>query len=236
MPFGWLPLNIGETSLDDLVLRVTDGSTLRGRVVLDDTGVPPPAAETIRVTAMPVEFDSAPIGGGPPPSETRDDLTFEVRKLSGLRRIFVNVASPNWALKKITVNGIDVTDSPVDFRTKDVDDVEAVLTPKVSRLSGTVSDDRGTISDYAVVVFASDPTKWTDRSRFVVMARPTQQGRFELRGLPPDEYLAIALPGLTGQEWTDPDFLQQLRSQATTFLLGEGESRTLDLKLKKKPI
>jgi hypothetical protein len=236
MPFGAMPLTVGNVPLDDVVLRVTDGTTLRGKVVLDDPAVPPPPAQTVRVTAIPVEFDSAPMAGGPPPSETRDDLTFEVGKLSGLRRILVNVASPNWALKKITLNGIDVTDTPVDFRTKDMEGVEVLLTPKVSRVSGTVSDDKGPIPDYAVVIFASDPTKWTDRSRFVLMARPTQQGRFELRGLPPDEYLAIALPGLTGQEWTDPDFLQQLRSQATTFLLGDGESRTLELKLKKKPI
>ena len=236
MSFGWLALDIGDTNLEDVVLRVTDGSTLRGKVVLDDTSVAPPAAQTVRVTATPVEFDSAPIAGGPPPSQTREDLTFEVGKLSGLRRIFVNVASPNWALRKITLNGIDVTDSPVDFRTKDVDGVEVVLTPKVSRLSGSVSDDKGPISDYAVVVFSSDPTKWTDRSRFVVMARPTQQGRFELRGLPPEEYLAIALPGVTGTEWMDPDFLQQLRAQATSFTLAEGEARTLALTLKKKPI
>lgn len=236
MPFGFAPVTVGSGNLDDVVLRATNGTTLRGKVVLDDSAASPPPAQTVRVTAMPVEFDSAPMSGGPPPSETRQDLTFEVSRLSGLRRILVTVATPDWALKKITVDGIDVTDAPVDFRTKDVEGVEVLLTPKVSRVAGAVSDDTGPIADYAVVIFASDPTKWTDRSRFVQMARPTQRGRFELRGLPPDEYLAIALPGVTGQEWTDPDFLQQLRAQAATFLLGEGESRTLDLKVKKKPI
>jgi hypothetical protein len=235
MPFGAMPLTVTDAPLDNVVLAVSDGTTLRGKIVSDDSATAPPAAQMVRVTALPVEFDFAPLGGGPPPSETRDDLTFEVKKLSGLRRILVSVASPTWALGKITVNGIDVTDSPVDFRKADVE-AEVVLTPKVSRLSGAVSDDKGPTADYAVVIFSSDPTKWVDRSRFVVMARPTQQGRFELRGLPSDEYLAIALQGVTGQEWTDPDFLQQLRTQATPFSLGEGESRVLALKLKKKPI
>jgi len=85
------------------------------------------------------------------------------------------------------------------------------------------------------VVFASDPTKWIDRSRFVLLARPTQQGRFDVRGMPPEEYLAIALPNVVGGEWQDPEFLQQLRGQATSFVLTEGESRTLQLKLKKRP-
>ena len=236
MPFGAMPLSVGDANVDEVVLKVTNGAALRGKFVLEDTAVAPPTARTARVTAIPVEFDSAPMGGGPAPSETRDDLTFEVLKLSGLRRILVSVSDQAWALKKIVLNGIDVTDSAVDFRGADVEGVEVVLTPKVSRLSGVVSDDKGPVSDYAVVIFSSDPTKWTDRSRFVVMARPTQQGRFELRGLPPEEYLVIALPGVIGQEWTDPDFLQQLRSQATRLLLGEGESQVLDLKLKKKPI
>jgi hypothetical protein len=138
-------------------------------------------------------------------------------------------------LKKITLNDLDITDSPLDFRTKNVDGVNVVLTSKVTRIGGGVSDDKGSISDYAVVIFASDPTKWLDRSRFVVMARPTQQGRFEVRGLPPEDYLAVALPNVVGNEYMDPEFLQQLRRLAASFTLGEGESRTLELKLMKRP-
>ena len=113
--------------------------------------------------------------------------------------------------------------------------VQVVLTPKVSRIGGGVSDDKGSISDYAVVIFASDPTKWIDRSRFVVMARPSQQGRFEVRGLPPEDYLAVALPNVVGNEYMDPEFLQQLRRLATPFTIMEGDSKTLELTLKKRP-
>jgi 5-hydroxyisourate hydrolase-like protein (transthyretin family) len=235
MPFGWTPVNVGDSDVDDVVLKVTDGTVLRGKIVLDDSSAPPPTGQQVRVSAFPIEFDSAPVGGGPAPSQTRPDLTFEVAKLSGLRRIVVDVSSPAWALKKITLNDLDITDTPVDFRTKDVEGVEVVLTPKVSSVSGTVSDDKGPVSDYAVVIFSSDPTKWIDRSRFVLVARPTQQGAFDLRGVPPEEYLAVALPGVTGTEWMDPEFLQQLRVNATSFVLTEGESRTLALKLKKRP-
>jgi hypothetical protein len=234
MPFGWAPLTVGDADIADVVLKVTNGTTLRGRIVLDDSAAPPPKPDQVRVSTVPVEFDSAPVGGGPPPSETRADWTFEVAKQSGMRRIFASTSSPNWALKRIMRNGIDITDSPVDLREKDVEDVEVVLTPKVSRVTGGVSDDKGPLTDYAVVIFPSDPTKWTDRSRFIAMARPTQQGGFSVTGLPPEEYLAIALPNVVGSEYFDPEFLQQLRVSATSFVLMEGESRTLDLKLKKR--
>src|SRR4029453_6406649 len=116
-----------------------------------------------------------------------------------------------------------------------VDDVEIVLTSKVSVVGGTASGDQGPIRDYAVVIFSSDPTKWIDRSRFVALGRPNQLGRFEVRGLPPADYLAVALPGVVQTEWMAPEFLQSIRPLATGFALQEGESKTLDLKLKKRP-
>jgi hypothetical protein len=235
MPFGWQPVTVGDADLDGVVLKVTNGTFLRGKIVLDDSAAPPPKPEQVRVTTYPSEFDSAPVGGGPPPSVTRDDWTFEVTNMSGVQRVIVNVASPGWALKKITLNDFDITDRPVDLRTKNVEGVEVLLTPKVSDVGGAVSDDKGPVSDYAVVIFPSDPTKWIDRSRFVVMARPTQQGRFDVRGLPPEDYLAVALPGVVDTEFMDPEFLQQLRPYATAFVLTEGETKTLDLKLKKRP-
>jgi len=235
MTVGWLPITTGETDITNALLRVTGGTSLRRRIMLDDPTTPAPAAAQVRVTAIPVEFDAAPIAGGPPPSQTRDDLTFEVTRLSGLRRILPSVTSPDWAVKRITVNDVEVTDSPVDFRTRDVDNAEVLLTSKVSRIAGAVSDDKGAIADYAVIVFPSDPTRWIDRSRFVAMARPTQKGQFELRGLPPEDYLIAALPSVLENEWQDPEFLQQLRGQATRFTLGEGEMRTFDLRITARP-
>jgi 5-hydroxyisourate hydrolase-like protein (transthyretin family) len=233
--FGWLSLTVGDTDLDDVTLIVTSGTSMRGKVVLDDTSLPPPKPEQVRVTAIPVEFDSAPVGGGPPPSETHGDMTFEVTRLSGMRRIFVSVSSPGWTFKKIMRNGFDITDTPQDFRAKDLEGVEVVLSSKISLITGGVSDDKGSVTDYAIVFFPSDPTKWIDRSRFVRMVRPTQQGRFDVRGLPPEDYLVVALPNIVGTEWQDPEFLQELRLQATSFTLMDGEAKTLQLMLKKRP-
>jgi hypothetical protein len=217
------------------VLKVTSGTVLRGRITFDDEGAARPKPDQVHVIAIPVEFESAPIGGGPPPSETHDDWTFEVTHMSGIRRILVGVGSTSWALRKVTLSGIDVTDTAVDLRTKNVDDVEVFLTSKVSKVAGGASNDTGPVLDYAVVIFSSDPTRWIDRSRFVVLGRPNQFGRFEVRGLPAEEYLAVALPNVVEPEWMAPEFLQQIRPLATSFALQEGESKTLELKLKKRP-
>jgi hypothetical protein len=229
-----MPVVVGDSNLDGIVLKTSEGTALRGRIVVED-GVTPPKADLIRVDTVPIEWDSAPVAGGPSPSKTNDDYTFEVLRQNGIRRILPGVQSPDWMLKKITFNGQDVTDAGVDFRTKDVEGVEITLTSKVTHVTGGVSDDKGPVSDYVVVIFASDPTKWIDRSRFVGLVRPAQQGRFRANGLPPEDYLAIALPSVNGPEFMDPDFLQQLRAQASSFTLGEGETKTLELKLKRRP-
>ena len=98
--------------------------------------------------------------------------------------------------------------------------------------AGKVTDDKANpVNDYAVLVFAGDRSKWTDRSRFIALGRPTQDGSFRLAGLPPEDYFAIALPAVPASYWQDPEFLRTLEDVATRFLLGEGEAKTLTLKI-----
>ncbi len=93
--------------------------------------------------------------------------------------------------------------------------------------------DEKPVRDYSVIVFSAERERWTFPSRFVALARPNQDGRFTVSRLPPDDYLAIALPTVQGTEWQDPEFLDQLVREATPFGLTAGEAKTLELKLTK---
>ena len=184
------------------------------------------------VTAIPVEFDAGPVGGGPPPFSMQEDGSFELKNLSGHRLIRVSVRNPGWMLKRITREGRDITDEPVDFTKADVDGVEVILTNRVTSITGRVTDEKANpVTEYSVLVFAADRSKWTDRSRFIALGRPTQDGSFRIAGLPPDDYFAVALPAVQGTQWQDPEFLRTLEEAATRLLLGEGESKTLTLRL-----
>jgi hypothetical protein len=230
--FGWRPLVVDGEDQQGLTIRVAAGPSLTGRVGTDDVQGTPLDPRDVRVTALPVQFDSAPVGGGPPPFSIEEDGRFEVKNLSGHRVIRVSVRSPAWMLKRITRMGRDITDEPVDFTKGDVDGVEVILTSRVTSVSGRVTDEKANpVSDYAVLVFAADRSKWTDRSRFIALGRPTQDGSFRIAGLPPDDYFAIALPAVQGSQWQDPDFLRTLEEVATRFLLGDGEAKTLTLRV-----
>lgn len=229
--FGWLRLNVAGEDQAGLIIKIAPGPSLRGRIVAEDPGAAFNPRD-VQVSALPVQFDSAPVGGGPPPYEVQPDGAFEVKNMSGVRLVRVSVRNPGWTLKRITRQGRDITDETIDFTKGEVGDVEVVMTSRVTSVSGSVTDDKGQpVTDYTVIIFASDSAKWTDRSRFIAQARPSQSGQFTIRGLPPDDYYAVAVPGAIGTEWQDPEFLKPLRQRATGLLLADGESRTLTLSL-----
>ena len=80
-----------------------------------------------------------------------------------------------------------------------------------------------------MLVFADDSERWFQGSRFIRAARPDAKGRYEIKGMPPAGYLAIAVDYVTESMWNDPDYLESLRPRAVKFTLGDGESKTIAL-------
>lgn len=231
-PFGWLTVSVADRDVSDLEVRIVPGTKAAGRIVLEGGQSVPLAPKQVVVLPRPVEFESAPIAGGPPNFEVRDDWTFQVDNMSGLRVVRASVASPGWAVKRIMLRGQDVIDTPLDFATSDVNDLEVVLTTNVSTLSGSVTDATGApVADCSVVVFAVDQARWTYPSRYIALARPNQAGQFRVAGLPAASYVAVALRSVEGGQGEDPEFLEQIRALGTVVFILEGQSQAVELKL-----
>lgn len=93
-------------------------------------------------------------------------------------------------------------------------------------LSGHVTDATSApVSNYSVVVFATDRSKWFPNSRFLRLAQPTQDGSFDVTGLPPGEYFVAATEPQHGNEqsgdWLKPETLERLSFRATRVILTE---------------
>ncbi len=214
-------------------LMLSKGATARGRIRFD-TGNPPQGLRASQVFLVPRFLDPvlyhqmADTSGGPP--VTHDDWTFELHGLTGRGFIRAGTTS-DWQMKRVRREGVDVTDTPLDFAT-DIDGIEIELTERLTTVSGGVSDDRGGVAlDTTVIVFADEPEKWGPHSRFIESARPDQRGRFTIRSLPPGRYVAIAVGYLEPGEERDPDVLEKWRPRGTLFTLSEGETHGLDLRL-----
>ena len=136
-----------------------------------------------------------------------------------------------WAVKSITLEGQDITDTPYDFKPgHDVTGITITLTDRLTELSGTVQDSRSqVVKDYVLVVFAQDSKLWGGQSRFVRTARPNQDGAFSLKGLPPGQYYAVAVASLETGTQNDPSVLEALKPKGKGFSLTEAQTLTLDL-------
>ena len=96
-----------------------------------------------------------------------------------------------------------------------------------------MTDARGqSLKDYTVVVFAQDQQKWAlPMNRWTASARPDQDGQFKFTNLPAGTYYAIAVEYVAQGEWSDPEWLARASKKATRFILDEGTTKMLELKL-----
>ncbi len=214
-----------------MVIALHKGSTVSGQIEFEGE-TRPPLTPAVRIYA-------SEVGGSrgmnlPGTSTVNPDWSFEISGVSPGKRLFrMTGLPPTHVLKSVTVGGEDVTDAPTEFDGKGtLGDVKLLLTERVTSIIGEVTDDRGRqVPDYALVAFAADPERWNPGSRFIGSVRPDQNGRYSLSGLPPGDYLVVAVDSLERGQAEDREFLTAIRSKATAVSLAEGEVKPLHLKL-----
>jgi len=222
---------VAGQDLRDVVVTVTPGARISG-VIEFDAGSPPDSVPPgLRVEAGTDGPGWFSYSGA---STIHADWSFEVVSISpGDRVLRLSGLPAGYTLRSATVDGSDILDTPHRFTgSEQVTGVRLVVTKRVSELSGGVTDDRARpAKDYSVLLFSTDSAKWNPGTRFRALARPDQNGRYKVSGLPPGEYFAIALPYLGPDDQEDPEFLEEIRDRATKVMIGEGEVKVLELKL-----
>jgi hypothetical protein len=235
---GRVPITVGNTDLTNVLVTTGFGTVVSGRIVLEGGGATV-TPSSLRVFASEVDTgDGMAVGNGDRNGRINDDWTFEIPNLFGRAMLFVNNtntgATGRLTMKAVTLNGQDVTYSGFDTQGQArIDGVEIVLTTRVSELSGTVYDGRQRpLQDYVAVVFSADESRWQDPSgRSARVGRPDQDGKFAIVGLPPGDYLAVAVDYLESGTEADPDILARLRPFAGSVRIAEGEKKSLTLDL-----
>lgn len=227
---AFLPIIVAGADISDVTVATRRGALIEGTFAAD-TGVtqPLPSGLGVRVrTTSP---------GGPSLMHQPGNNTFRLVGINAPMHLVVENLPDTWAVKAILVNGVDTIDRPIDPGGGGTIDVRIVLTDRITNVIGTVADNvlggqRSEPASYSVVVFPQDAAKWTYPSRYLRTVRSDERGAFRIRGLPGNErYLAVAVDYLEEGEGEDPEFLDRMRAQATGFVLGEAEQRSLNLRL-----
>ncbi|HYT65339.1 MAG TPA: hypothetical protein VEL51_02885 [Vicinamibacterales bacterium] len=87
--------------------------------------------------------------------------------------------------------------------------------------------------DGTVLIFPEDQQKWGEDSRLIRTARPDAVGSFEFRNVIPGNYLAVPLEYVRDGDWSDPEFLQNLREQGKRVTVNDSGASGLTLTLKR---
>lgn len=224
-----MTITVGNEDVTGIAIATSTGNTVRGTVKWD--GGEPPTGVPSYGMVVAHESDMLPVPT--PTGAIRLDGTFELRAVSGKRQFRAGGFPKGWYLKSITLNGQDITDTPIDVPPgHDISGLEVTATQRAGELSGTVQSSKGAaVTDYVVLLFPPESERWGWQSRFVYTARPDQTGRFTMAGLPEASYLAVALEYLEPGEEGNPELLEKLKSMATRVTVAEGEKKTLTLKL-----
>jgi hypothetical protein len=148
-------------------------------------------------------------------------------------RYYVRVGAlpAGWFVRSIDAAGQSAMDDPVEIFDGS-DPIVVTVTRHATEILGTVRDARAVPAAGATVIImpiaSSGQSVWTpNRLR---ETRSSTAGVFTVRGLPPGEYLAVAIDDAVAENWQDERVVATLRTMAVRFSLQIGESKHLNLK------
>lgn len=206
--------------------------TLSGRIVAAASAATTLRPDAFRFVAVP--RTPAPMMGPPArPAAVQADLTFQFQASPGDVILRGAALQQGWMIKEIRLNGRDVTEGITVRPGRDVSGLEVEVTDRIPEISGVVTTANGElVHDYVAIFFPQDQELWKipgeGRTRMVT---PDQDGRFKVRSLRPGMYYAAAVDSVETGQWMDPDYLATIQSRAVRLSLGDGETKSVDLKL-----
>jgi hypothetical protein len=240
-------ITINGENIGGVSLMLQPGVTVSGNITVESSGTAAPTDYSgFRVDVpdvTPLPFGGGGGGGGRGGlagggGRAEKNGTFQVGNLLPGRHYIRIVgggqaqSQGQWTLKAVLVAGQDVTDQPVDLKPgQNVENVSIVLTDRSTEIAGTVRDRQNApATGVTVIAFATDQQHWRAQSRHIQAVRTDANGAFRVRGLPPGDYLLVAVDDVAQGEWFDPTYLEQARAAATRISLTEGEKKTMDLR------
>jgi hypothetical protein len=229
-----IPITVDGADISGLALVGSTGWSVSGRIMTEDGNAPPLSTRPIAVSALRQSSSTSFRFPGPPEYSQRinPDWTFLVSGVTGPARLRVGLP-PGWMLKAALQEGRDIADTPLDLASgATLAGVRIVITNQLGALSGQITDDKSApLADGTILLFPADASKWHDNSRFVRATRPNQSGRFEMTGLLPGDYFAVAVDYVEQGNWNDPEYLESLRGHATAVTLSAGRTAEIALPL-----
>jgi hypothetical protein len=226
------PVHVSETSVSGIRVDLIPKVRIAGQLVLD-AALQPAETPRFRIDV----FTSAGMSLGTRLIEPDGFGNFTTEPLPGgsyFVRLPPSLMPARWAVVSASIRGRDALDSPIEVSNSPISGLVIHLSDKVSEISGLVRKADGNLAPEAtVVVFPAAAEYWVDFGLFSPRMRSTRvkaNGSYQVRGLPPGDYLAVAVADELLGDWQNLDRLRLLAGGATKLKLALGEARTTDLR------
>lgn len=215
---GQQKVEVSGENIDSLVISLSAGTALQGRVTVAGAGSP--ALNRMQINLSDTDEGSSGMIGSQ--GRVKKDGTFEIRSVRDGDYAFTFWGlENNWYVKSVRRGGDDVLENGLQVEVGNSGGrLDVVISSGSAQLEGTVSGRDGPVIG-AHVRIMPEPEPPYNRSR-LRNVRTDQVGRFSLTGLTPGTYGVVARSSATSASGT-------LRSDLQTVTLSERDRKTLQL-------
>jgi protocatechuate 3,4-dioxygenase beta subunit len=232
--WGLTDVTVAGAPLENVSVVMQPGVSVSGRLDFQGAAARPAPNARIRLTLGAIGVMASAMGSSSVTATVGQDgrFTFEgvvpgqyrVRSLSGAQ---------GWTLGTAMAGGIDTLDFPFQVQPgQPTPELLVTATDRTAALNGTIQDAMGRpTADYTVIIFPSDERYWLPQARRIRSTRPSTGGKFDFTGLPSGDYRLAAVTDVEAGQWYDPAFLEQLVAASVMVSLGDGQTRTQDLRV-----
>jgi protocatechuate 3,4-dioxygenase beta subunit len=224
------PIDLFNTSSDDVTLTVAPGIELTGRVLVEGRAT----LDLSQIHFWLRDREQYFHYGGH--AVLRADGTLTIENIPE-GNYYIDAggpstgAAPDTYLKSARADGEEILEKGLKVGAGgNRGPLEIVLNTGGTRIDGSVTDENGLPSAGAVVALVPDVDRRT-QFRLFMDATTDQHGQFVLQGITPGTYKLFSWKEIEDHGWEDPEFLRPFESQGTRVIAEENGHIAIRLKL-----
>jgi len=228
-PSAQAAVDITASDVENLVLTLTRGVSIRGLVRMDSQG-PATFSEFQNIHIMLESTGTMERGNFPRP--LAPDGTFLLNNVApGEYRLVVVCpgCQPSFYVREARLNSVDVLHQPLLIPNTEPGALEIVLSLNAGQIDGTVLDDQSQPVPGIQTVLI--PDRFRERFEAYKTAVTDSNGHFIIHGIEPGEYKIFAWDAIEEYAYFDPDFLRAFEQQGKPVSISESSKQTVDVKV-----